>query len=71
MRPLFSASGGIVLSAAPIPRDISRVNLTPQGGGACGSAWVASLSPGGQPGGVLDSHEGYAAFVIQPIHNIR
>jgi hypothetical protein len=33
MRPFISAGGGIVLSARPIPRDISNVNFTPQGGG--------------------------------------
>jgi opacity protein-like surface antigen len=33
VRPFISAGGGIVLSAAPIPRDISRVNFAPQGGG--------------------------------------
>ncbi len=33
VRPFISAGGGIVLSANPIPHDISRVNFTPQGGG--------------------------------------
>jgi len=33
VRPFISAGGGIVLSAQPIPHDISRVNFTPQGGG--------------------------------------
>jgi opacity protein-like surface antigen len=33
VRPFISAGGGVVVSANPIPRDISRVNFTPQGGG--------------------------------------
>ena len=33
VRPFISAGGGIVLSATPIPRDLSRVNFNPQGGG--------------------------------------
>ena len=33
VRPFISAGAGIVLSARPIPRDISRTNFTPQGGG--------------------------------------
>ncbi len=32
-RPFISAGAGVVLSAEPIPHDISRVNFTPQGGG--------------------------------------
>ena len=32
VRPFLSAGFGIVVSANPIPRDISRVNFTPQGG---------------------------------------
>src|SRR4029453_8339885 len=30
VRPFISAGGGVVVSANPIPRDISRVNFTPQ-----------------------------------------
>ena len=33
VRPFISAGGGMVFSAGAIPRDISRVNFTPQGGG--------------------------------------
>ena len=33
VRPFISAGGGVVVSANPIPHDISRVNFTPQGGG--------------------------------------
>ena len=33
VRPFISAGGGIVLSANPIPRNISGLNFTPQGGG--------------------------------------
>jgi hypothetical protein len=33
LRPFLSAGGGVVYSNGRIPRDISRVNFTPQGGG--------------------------------------
>jgi Lipid A 3-O-deacylase (PagL) len=33
VRPFISAGGGIVLSATPIPHEISRLNFNPQGGG--------------------------------------
>jgi lipid A 3-O-deacylase len=33
VRPFISAGIGVVVSARPIPRDISRINFTPQGGG--------------------------------------
>jgi opacity protein-like surface antigen len=33
IHPFISAGGGMVLSAKPIPNDISRVNFTPLGGG--------------------------------------
>jgi hypothetical protein len=33
VRPFITAGVGVVLSAEPIPHDISRVNFTPQGGG--------------------------------------
>ncbi len=33
VRPFISAGAGVVLSDKPIPRNISRTNFTPQGGG--------------------------------------
>ena len=42
-RPFISAGGGVVLSAGPIPRDISRVNFTPQGGGGLSVALSSGM----------------------------
>jgi hypothetical protein len=33
IRPFIDAGAGAVISSRPIPRDVSRVNFTPQGGG--------------------------------------
>jgi lipid A 3-O-deacylase len=42
IRPFLSAGGGAVWSARPIPREISRVNFTPQGG----AGLAIGLTPG-------------------------